>query len=70
MTDDTHDLLTKAYLEYYKANEKFEKRKGENTKRDTRRWLSEIRRLCGKRRQEVMDTHTTFHQKRKAELKS
>ena len=68
MTDDTHDLLTKAYLEYFKANENFEKRKSESTKRAARRWLSEIRRLCSKRRVEIMDSHTEFHQKRKAEL--
>ena len=58
MTDDTHDLLTKAYLEYYKANENFEKRKSERTKRDARRWLSEIRRLCTVRRKEIMADHT------------
>ena len=68
MIDDTHDLLTKAYLEYYKANENFEKRKSESTKRATRKWLSEIRRLCFTRRTEVMDAHTEFHQKRKTEL--
>ena len=68
MTDDTHDLLTKAYLEYFKANENFEKRKSERTKREARRWLSEIRRLCSARRVEIINAHTDFHQKRKAEL--
>ena len=29
--DDTHDKLTKAYLEYYKANEKFEAANPANT---------------------------------------
>ena len=29
--DDTHDKLTKAYLEYYKANEAWEIRKSESS---------------------------------------
>ena len=36
MTDDTHDKLTKAYLEYFKANEAWEVRKSERTKRSAR----------------------------------
>ena len=56
MTDDTHDKLTKAYMEYYKANEAFEIRKSERTKRALRKWLSEIRRLATTRRTEIMDT--------------
>ena len=56
MTDDTHDKLTKAYMEYYKANEAFEIRKSERTKRAARKWLSEIRRLATTRRTEIMDT--------------
>ena len=56
MTDDTHDKLTKAYLEYFKANEAWEVRKSERTKRSARKWLSEIRRLATTRRTEIMDT--------------
>ncbi len=63
INDDTHDLLTKAYIEYYKNNENFEKRKSEKTKRATRKWLSEIRRLASLRRVEVMDSHRAYHQK-------
>ena len=59
MTDDTPDLLTKAYMQYYKANEAFEIRKSERTKREARRWLSEIRRLCSTRRVEIMDDFTS-----------
>ena len=58
MQDDTHDLLTKAYMRYYKANESFEIRKSERTKREARKWLSEIRRLCSARRVEIMDDFT------------
>jgi len=54
---DTHDKLTKAYMEYYKANEAFEIRKSERTKRAARKWLSEIRRLCSERRNEIMSDY-------------
>ena len=57
MTDDTHDKLTKAYLEYYKANEAWEIRKSERTKRSARKWLSEIRRLASERRVEIIDEY-------------
>ena len=57
MTDDTHDKLTKAYLEYYKDNEAWEIRKSERTKRSARKWLSEIRRLASERRVEIIDEY-------------
>ena len=41
--DDTHDKLTKAYLEYYKANEKFEAANSYEHTKNSRRWLREIR---------------------------
>ena len=53
--DDTHDKLTKAYLEYYKANEAWEIRKSERTKRSARKWLSEIRSLATNRRKEIIE---------------
>jgi hypothetical protein len=40
--DDTHDMLIKAYLEYYKHNEAFEKRRSFRTYRHARRWLREV----------------------------
>ena len=55
--DDTHDKLTKAYMEYFKANTDWEVRKSERTKRAARRWLSEIRRLCTSRRKEIIDEY-------------
>ena len=57
MTDDTHDKLTKAYLEYLKAYEAWEVRKSERTKRSARKWLSEIRRLCSERRVEIIEEY-------------
>lgn len=55
--DDTHDKLTKAYLEYFKANERFEKNRGVRTMQDTRKWLREIRTLAKIRMEEVKSTY-------------
>jgi len=57
--DDTHDKLTKAYLEYFKANEKFERQNSVRTHRTVRRWLREIRTLAYKRMDEIHEKHTT-----------
>ena len=61
MEDDIHDQLTKAYLEYYKANEAFEDRYSHRTHASSRRWLREIRRLSKLRMEEI---HTTFKVKK------
>ena len=53
MTDDIHDPLTKAYLEYFKANEAFEDRLSHRTHASSRRWLREIRRLAKLRMDEI-----------------
>lgn len=55
--DSTHDKLVKAYLNYFKWNEKFETKPSEIKKIETRKCLSEIRRLALERRQEVIDRH-------------
>jgi len=57
--DDTHDLLTKAYMEYFKANEKFEARNSVRTHRESRRWLREIRTLAKNRMDEIHEKHQT-----------
>ena len=46
MNNDTHDELVKAYLEYYKANEKWERSRSYRTYYATQRWLRKIRRLA------------------------
>ena len=51
--DDTHDKLTKAYLEYYKANERFEKNGGVRTMQESRKWLREIRSQAKIRMEEI-----------------
>ena len=51
--DDVHDKLTKAYLEYFKENEKFEKFQGKRTMESSRKWLREIRSLAKMRMDEI-----------------
>tara|TARA_E500000178_G_scaffold148893_1_gene148512 strand:- start:307 stop:519 length:213 start_codon:yes stop_codon:yes gene_type:complete len=63
--DDTHDLLTKAYMSYFKANEKFEARNSVRTHRESRRWLREIRRLAKIRADEIHEIHNTTRVTRK-----
>ena len=59
MNDDTHDLLTKAYMQYFKANEAFEARNSVRTHRESRKWLREIRRLAKERMDEIHDRHNS-----------
>ena len=64
--DDIHDQLTKAYLEYFKANEAFVSRKSHRTHLSSRRWLREIRALAKIRMEEI---HETYQTKKEAEKK-
>jgi len=57
--DDIHDKLTKAYMQYFKANEKFEARNSVRTHREARRWLREIRSLAKIRMEEIHEKHQT-----------
>lgn len=59
MNDDTHDLLTKAYMQYFKANEKFEARNSVRTHREARKWLREIRTLAKMRMDEIHHKHNS-----------
>jgi hypothetical protein len=63
MTEDTHDKLVKAYLEYFKVNEKFEARNSVRTHREVRKWLREIRTQAKIRMEEI---HTKHQSKKKA----
>ena len=57
--DDIHDRLTQAYLEYFKANEKFEARNSVRTHREARKWLRIMRDLAKQRMDEIHDKHNT-----------
>ena len=62
--DDTHDKLTKAYINYFKSNEAFESRKSHRTHAASRRWLREIRKQAKERMDEI---HNTYQAKKAAE---
>ena len=64
--DDTHDKLTKAYMEYFKASEAYESRKSHRTHLSSRRWLREIRKLAKERMTEI---HDDYSAKKEAEKK-
>jgi len=63
--DDTHDKLVKAYMDYFKASEKFEARNSVRTHREVRRCLREIRILAKERMNEIHEKHTTTRVTRK-----
>ena len=56
---DSHDELLKAFQEYYKANQKWITKKTRMAGTETRYWLSEIRRICSRRRVEIQDWRHT-----------
>jgi len=57
MSDDTHDQLVKVYLEYFEANEKFERRPSDRTKRAARRHLRTLIYLAKQRQDEIQATY-------------
>ena len=59
MQDDAHDLLVKAYLDYFKANEKFARQNSVRTHRAVRKCLRDIRALAKERSEEIHEIHTT-----------
>ena len=65
MEDDAHDLLVKAYLDYFKANEKFEKMNSVRTHRTVRKCLRDIRTLAKERADEIHIKHNTTRVTRK-----
>ena len=50
--DDTHDQLVKAYLEYFKANERWEKKRSWRSYYATQRWLRKIKSLSKQKQEE------------------
>lgn len=55
--DDTHDKIIKAVLDYHALNEAFQQRPAELKRRKVRKKLSEIRKLCLTRREEILQEH-------------
>ena len=50
---DTQDKLAQTYLKYFEANEKFERRPSERTKRSARRELRHLINLAKQRQEEI-----------------
>jgi len=55
--DDTQDKLAQTYLNYFDANEKFEKRPSERTKRTARRELRKLIALAKQRQSEIQEKY-------------
>jgi len=56
---DIHDKLVEAYLNYFKENEKFERRNSVRTHRSARKFLREIRHFAKIRMEEIHNHHNT-----------
>jgi len=65
MESDVHDQLVQAYLEYFKANEKFERQNSVRTHRYVRKCLRDIRQLAKDRADEIHIHHNTTRTTRK-----
>ncbi len=57
MNDDTHDKLVQTYLEYFKANEQFERGPSLRTKRNARELLRKLRDLAKVRQTEIKEKY-------------
>ena len=66
MEDDTHDKLTKAYLEYFKANEKWETRRSYRTYYETQKNLRNIKKLATQKETENRHIFQNLKSKRQA----
>jgi len=62
--DDIHDKLVKAYLNYFQANEKFERANSVRTHKTVRRCLRDIRQLAKERADEIHVYHNTTRKTR------
>jgi hypothetical protein len=65
MESDIHDQLVQAYLEYFKANEKFERQNSVRTHRYVRKCLRDIRQLAKDRAEEIHKLHNATRITRK-----
>jgi hypothetical protein len=52
--EESHDELMRAFRQYFEANQKWVNKGTRRSGMDARYWLSEIRRICSKRRDSIM----------------
>ena len=67
MQDDTHDKLVKAYLEYFKANERYETKPSFRKYHDAKRSAKKIKFLAKEREDAIKDHFDNFIKERKNE---
>lgn len=65
MQDDTHDKLVKAYLEYFKENEKYEANPSFRKYYNAKRSAKKIKFLAKKREDAIKDHFDNFTKERK-----
>lgn len=58
MNDDIQDQLVQAYLNYFKANEKWETRRSYRTYYESQRYLRQIRTLA---KEKITENNEYFH---------
>ena len=66
--DDTHDLLTQAYIAYYVENEKFERKLSHRTHKSSRRALREIIKLAQLRQKEIHEKYAIKKQNERKDI--
>lgn len=59
--DDTQDKLIKAFIEYSKWNDRFERFGYKGSALQARQWLAEIRRMAFIRRKEIQAKKNIIH---------
>jgi len=52
--EETHDELMRAFRQYFEANQRWVNKGTRRAGMDARYWLSEIRRICSQRRDNIM----------------
>ena len=67
--NDTQDQLAKTYLKYFEANERFERRPSDRTKRETRRELRKLIALAKQRQDEISKTYEAILEEYRATQK-
>ena len=63
--EETHDELMRAFRQYFEANQRWVNQGTRRAGMDARMWLSEIRRICSKRRDNIMDWRKDLNEKTK-----
>jgi hypothetical protein len=66
--DDTHDMIAREFLEYFKANEKFAQRPSVPKRRKVRKHLSTIVKLAKVRRAEIVEAHREKYERERIAL--